>query len=318
MSFDFVTLGETMVRLVPPGALRLEQAQRLHLSAGGTESTVAVNLARLGKKVAWVSRLPTNPMGRYIANQIRQHGVDLSGVTWTEGERQATYYVEYGVAPRSIRVWYDRANSAASRMTPNDLPIELIQSARWLHLTGITPALSASCHEAVQRAFDIARAAGITCSFDVNYRSLLWSPEEAGRALEPFCELADYVLVAGRDAHSLFGAAADVKQAAQDLQARWEGTLIVTNGDAGVVATDGENFVSADAYPATIVDRLGAGDALASGIICRLLEGAPLEVALRFGTAMAALSLTVDGDFAWVTRDEIEAVLNRGESRLRR
>ena len=318
MSFDFVTLGETMVRLVPPGALRLEQAQQLNLSAGGTESTVAVNLARLGKKTAWVSRLPVNPMGRYIANQIRQHGVDLSGVTWKDGERQATYYVEYGASPRSIRVWYDRADSAASRMTPDDLPIDLIQSARWLHLTGITPALSDSCHATVQRAFAVAREAGITCSFDVNYRSLLWSAEEAGAVLEPFCKFADYVFVAGRDAHNLFGASDDVNQAANDLQARWGGKLIVTNGEEGVVATDGNGLVSADAYPATIVDRLGAGDALASGIICRLLEDAPLEDALRFGAAMAALSLTVDGDFAWVTRDEIEAVLKSGESRLTR
>lgn len=316
--FDCVTLGETMLRLAPTGDQRLEQTRELQIQIGGAESNVAVALARMGKQVAWVSRLPLNPLGRQTAQAIRQQGVSVEGVAWAENARMGLYYVESGPTPRGIRVWYDRAGSAASAMTPDDLPLDLIAAAHWLHLTGITPALSESCAATVQTAMQHAHQHGLTVSFDVNYRALLWPPPAAAKGLEPFCREADYVTVALRDAVNLFSAPDDTEQAARSLQQRWGGTLIITSGDSGAVAYDGTTLATSSALPTTIIDRLGAGDAFSAGVICRRLEDASLADALQFGAALAALKLTIPGDMALVNRDEVEALLTGTASSLQR
>ena len=309
--FDFVTLGESMLRFSPPGMNRIENSQQFDIMLAGTESNVAINLARMGKQCAWISRLPENPLGKQVGNTIRQYGVDITGVKWVQNERQAIYFVEYGSAPRPIRVWYDRANSAASKMTPDDVSAEMIQSARWLHLTGITPALSENCKDTVVHAIAIAREAGLKISFDVNYRALLWSPEDAANAIEPFCKAADMVFVAGRDAENLFGVHGD--DLCKQLHDRWGGLIVTSHGTSGIECYDGQSVVRSDAYEVEVVDRVGAGDAMAAGIICRLLEDASLQEALEFGSALAAIKLTIPGDLALTSRAEVEELLaNRG------
>lgn len=318
MNIDLFTFGETMLRLASPGAMRLEQSHQLDISFGGTESNVAANLARLGKRAVWFSKLPDNPLGRQCALVMQQHGVDTSTIRWDDRARMGLYFVEYGHAPRGVRVWYDRDHSAASQMTPDDLPEAAIRSARRVHLTGITPALSTGCSATVTRAFDIAAEAGARLSFDVNYRAKLWEPETAARVLAPLCARVDMVFVALRDAVNLFGASPDVDKALHELQDRFGGTIIMTQGEAGARAYDGETDYNAGGFETVIVDRLGAGDAFASGVICRLLEDASLEGALRFGNALAALALSIAGDIVWVNRADVEAVLNDSASHLRR
>ncbi len=318
MTIDLVTIGESMLRISPPGGLRLEQANQVGLFVGGAESNLAVGIARMGKQVAWVSRLPANPLGQMIANTLREYGVDVSGVTWAKGERLGLYFVELASPPRPIRVWYDRAGSAASRLSPSDLPYDLIASARWLHLTGITPALSDSCAEALHAAMDHAHKNAQTVSFDVNYRALLWGPQAASKALAPYCKKADMVIVAARDAANLFGAGNQAEEAARSLQAQWGGTVIVTQGDRGACAFDGAELVSCKAFQVTMTDRLGAGDAFDAGLITRKLEGAPLVEAMMFGSALAALKLTVPGDLPVISRAEVEELLATGGSSLLR
>src|SRR5579862_6975429 len=145
--WDVVTFGETMLRLSPPGFGRLEEAVTLDVRIGGSESNTAVALARLGLRSAWWSKLPANPLGRRIENEIRRWGVDTSGVIWDEdaGARAGVYFLDFGVAPRGIDVFYDRAASSASRLTAEEVTEARIAGARLLHLTGITPALSPSC-----------------------------------------------------------------------------------------------------------------------------------------------------------------------------
>lgn len=154
-----------MLRLAPPNPKRLGQSRTLKTSYGGAESNVAANLVRLGKNTVWFSLLPNNPLGWQCAAEIGQHGVDTSTIGWVDDARMGLYFVEYGQTPRPIRVWYDRANSAASQITQDDLPQQAIQDARWIHLTGITPALSESCRQAVDYAQNMAREAGKTVSF---------------------------------------------------------------------------------------------------------------------------------------------------------
>jgi len=316
--FDLVTLGESMLRFSPPGVGRIEQARAFDCSLGGAESNVAVALARMGKRAAWFSRLPASPLGRVVTNTLNQCGVDTSTVHWAEGERLGTYFVEFGSPPRPTRVWYDRADSAASRMTPADLPATLIQSATWLHLTGITPALSPSCQAATQAALALATAAGVRTAFDVNYRALLWSPSQAAQTCEPFCQQADLVFIATRDAQNLFNIDGEPPHIAQTLYERWGGAVVVSNGAAGVWGCDAGGVVHSAAFAVEIVDRVGAGDALAAGVLCLLGEGAALGAALRFGAALAALKMTIHGDLALTTRAEVEALLDNPGATLHR
>ncbi len=193
MTFDLVTLGETMIRLSPPVPQRLEQAAVLEVNIGGAESNIAIALARLGFRTAWLSRLPDNAWGQRIVCTLRAHGVDVSGVVWATGERVGTYFVEYGSPPRPIRVLYDRADSAMSRMQPDEVAWHVVERGRVIHCTGITPALSPSCAEVVWKMMRRAREQGALVSFDLNYRALLWSPAAAAAALDGYCRLAHLV-----------------------------------------------------------------------------------------------------------------------------
>lgn len=316
--FDVVTLGETMLRIVPPPPLRLGQSETLAISFGGAESTVAANLAWLGHRTAWFSRVPDNPLGHQLVRTMRGYGVDCDAVAFDPEARLGLYFVELGPSPRGIQVWYDRKHSAASLMRPEDVPAGWIEQARWLHLTGITPALSDTCAQTVRAALERARAAGLTVSFDVNYRALLWPPQTAGAALEPLCKAADITFVARRDADALFTVKGELGDVAHVLHDRWGGTVIVTSGEQGAAAYDGTAAYHVDAVPTTIVDRLGAGDAFTSGVIDQLRAGAPLDTALRFAAALAALKLSLSGDIAFVTRAEVERIMRDQSALLRR
>ena len=138
--YDVVTIGETMLRLTPDSHLRLEQAESLQVHVGGSESNTAVGLARLGKRVAWISRLTDNHLGRRIERAIAAHGVDTKNVIWTADDRVGLYFLEAGSPPRNSHVIYDRANSAYSRLEPKDLPNGLFVpgKSKWLHVTGIS------------------------------------------------------------------------------------------------------------------------------------------------------------------------------------
>jgi len=188
MSYDLVTFGEAMVRLSSPDHKRLEQATSLDVTVGGAEWNVAVNAARLGLKAAWVSRLVDNWSGRLIANKAREHGVDVSNVVWEDFDgvgrvRNGFYHLEIGVGPRASTVTYDRGHTAISQMAADMADWKAILSAaRWLHVSGITPALSPALAETVVEVFKTAGDCGVRTSYDLNFRSKLWSPEQAQKA----------------------------------------------------------------------------------------------------------------------------------------
>src|SRR5439155_9502216 len=155
---------------------RLEQTDSLDLHVGGAELNTAMALARLGRRSAWVSRLTDNPLGRLIANRAREAGVDTRHVLFTKDDRVGLYFLEFGAAPRASSVLYDRKDAAIAHIKPGMVKWgEVSASAKWFHVTGITPALSASAAESTREALTAARSAGLSISIDLNYRHKLWS-----------------------------------------------------------------------------------------------------------------------------------------------
>src|SRR3989440_11086791 len=168
MAFDVVTFGEAMVRLSPPQFRRLEQAHSLALFTGGAELNTAVGLARLGRTTAWVSRLTRNPLGRLIANNAREAGVNVDHVAWTDSDRVGVYFLEFGAAPRASSVLYDRKDSAIANIRPGLVDwSKIFAGGKWFHVTGITPALSRSAAATTREALQAARAAKLQISIDL-------------------------------------------------------------------------------------------------------------------------------------------------------
>lgn len=311
-SLDLIALGETMWRLAPPGRTRLETTRTLDVEVGGTESNMSIALARLGKRVAWWSRLPDNPPGHHVANTLRQFGVDVSGVAWG-GDRLGTYYVEFGSSPRPTQVIYDRANSAASQMLPEHFDWDRLAEARWLHLTGITPALSDHCRVTVRHALKMAQQYDVTVSFDLNHRTRLWSWDAARSVYDEIAAQATLFIAAERDALDFLDKEQDYEATLRELHARWsKPTIVLTRGGDGSASFDGGEIHAYESYTCEVVDRVGAGDAFDAGLLCALMEDKPMTEALQFGNACAALKMTVPGDIAIITRAEVERVIAAG------
>ena len=308
--YDVLTLGETMIRLSPPGYQRLEQTSVLDLHIGGSESNTAVGLSRLGLRAAWVSRLPDNPLGRRVAQELRGQGVDVSSVAWCHEGRMGVYFVEYGRGPRAINVLYDRDGSAMSQMTPADFNLEIVSKSRLIHLTGITVALSSSCHQLVETLLDEAHRAGVVRSFDINYRSKLWSPEEACRALDPLCQGIDILFITRDDAQIVFGCEGTAEEVAWALKRRFKaGTVSLTLGAEGAMTIDESGQLYAATPSRTVaVDRLGAGDAFSAGFLYGYLQD-DVALGIDLGTAMAALKYTIPGDLPLIDLADLEPLL---------
>lgn len=309
MRFDVVTFGETMLRLSPDGFQTLEQAETYQVRCAGTESNVAVGLARLGLRVAWFSRLVDNPLGRKVAASLRGHGVDVSHVIWTGQGRIGIAFMEIGVPPRPSEVVYDRAGSVFSQMQESDVDWSLFAQARHLHVTGITPALGPSCSACVSRAVRRARESGATLSFDVNYRRKLWKPEAAAATLGPLMAGVDVLFLTSEDAAELFGIRGEpetaVRLTAERYRSRW---TVLTLGAQGAAALAGDQFALQPGYPTNVVDRIGAGDAFVAGFLFGYFQG-ELRRALQLGLAMAAIKMTTPGDLTYTTLRQVEELI---------
>ncbi len=305
---DLVTFGEAMIRFSPPASQRLEQTTSLEPSVGGSELNVAVLAAQLGLASRWVSRLPDNALGRMIAARAREHGVDAR-VEWTADGRVGLYFVETGGA-RISSVLYDRAGSAISRVTPGSVDwASEFAGARWYHVSGITPALSDGAAKVTAESLAAAKRAGLSVSYDLNYRAKLWSAKQARAVQEPLLKYVDLLIAAEEDARLIFGA-----ESAESLAQRFEiGAVAITLRDqsiAAVIAADGKTY-SAPRFEVESVDPIGGGDAFCGGLIASRLEGRGWDDALRFATATAALKHTIPGDFCLVTPAEVEELLSR-------
>lgn len=328
MPYDVITFGEAMVRLAPPDFQRLEQARSLNVEIGGAELNTAVGLARLGRTATWVSRLPDNPLGKLVANRVREAGVSDEHVQYTDDGRCGLYFLEFGAAPRASSILYDRKDSSIARVQTGtfDWP-SIVRGAKWFHVTGITPALSESAANVTAEALKAAKAAGLGTSIDLNYRSKLWTPTEAGRTMSKLLAHCDLLIASEPDAENLFGiTGSNFSEVAAKLIDRFgikmvagvrrETPLVWRNTFSAVGYTEGK-FHTTKSYEVEIVDRLGAGDALASGLIDGILAG-DFALGLDIGAAMGAIKHSIPGDLPWITRDEVNELLRGQGLRIRR
>ncbi|MCL7417701.1 MAG: sugar kinase [Halalkalicoccus sp.] len=315
---DLVTFGETMLRLSPPGNERLETTTELEVRAAGAESNVAVAAARLGADTVWTSKLPDSPLGRRVTSELESYGLETEPV-WSEEGRQGTYYIEFAGEPRGTDVIYDRADAAVTSARAEELPTGRIREAEWFYTSGITPALSDTLEETTETLLWTARDAGTKTAFDLNYRSKLWSPEEAREVLAGLFEDVDVLVTAIRDARNVLGTEGDREAIARGLADEWGfETVVLTLGAEGALAVHDGELVEQPAFETETHDPIGTGDAFVGAFLSKRIAGGDVASALEYGAATAALKRTIPGDIAVVTPAEVERVIDAAESGISR
>ena len=288
-----ITLGETMALITPAHAEPLRAAREVRLLTGGAESNVAMHAAQLGVPTAWVSAVGDDALGARVRDEVAGRGVDTRWVTMDPNAPTGVYFKDPGHG-----VLYYRRGSAAARMSPASVAGVPLEHAEVVHLSGITPALSASCAALIDTVIDrVALGPGVL-AFDVNHRAALWAPGAAASALLPLARRADLVFVGLDEAECLWHTAT-----ADDVRALLPEptTLVVKDGDVGATeyrrAAGADHRTFAPAIPTEVVEAVGAGDAFAAGYLAALLQGADAAARLQGGHQRAHLVLQSTSDF---------------------
>lgn len=310
---DVTTIGEGQLRYCVAAGRRLEDVRQFDVYACGAEANVTALLSRLQWRCGWLSSLPNSPLGRRVANEFKLAGLDLSAVLWRESGRLATYYVEYAEPPRSTQIYYDRANSIFANLSGSEVDWDYLSDTRILHLTGITLALSANLREIVIEAAAKAKSRGALISFDVNYRSRLWNPDEARQALLPILRETSILFCSRNDAASIYGISGEPDEIVQKLGGLTAAQFIVVSlSHEGLIGWDRKQFYRQPAAEVRMIDRIGAGDAMVAGVLHGILQD-NFQKGIRYGSITAALALSQFGDLVMTTREELEALLNTRE-----
>jgi 2-dehydro-3-deoxygluconokinase len=333
-----VTFGEIMLRLTPPGFERLLQSPVLHATFGGGEANVAASLAGFGLPAAFVTILPqANPLADAAIGELRRFGVDTSHIARSAG-RMGIYLLETGASQRASRVVYDREGSAFALASAKiDWP-RVLAGAGWFHVTGITPAVSQAAASLAIEAARTARGMGITVSCDLNFRKNLWKWGKAASDVMPeLVKLSDILIANEEDIQMALALAADVDVHAGALdRASYRGLTEAVMREyghlRGVAVTlresksashnvwsaclhDGREFLLSRTYDiAHIVDRVGAGDSFAAGLIYGMQTGLGSQGALDFAVAASCLKHSIPGDINRVSVEEVKALLAGGGS----
>ncbi|MFL5859577.1 MAG: sugar kinase [Solirubrobacteraceae bacterium] len=296
MSTGLVTIGETMGLIVQnaPGSLRNGEA--MSFGMGGAESNVAIGVRRLGLPATWVGRVGDDPPGDLILRELRAE--EVSVITAVD-PAPTGLMVRWRPSGAHGRVTYYRRHSAGSRLHAADIPDDIVRSAAVLHVTGITLALGADPAAAVAHAMTVARAAGVTVTFDLNYRAALWPAEEAAPALADAIRRADVVFAGESEAEIVTGTADpfDAALALEDMMVTRPAQVLIKRGADGCLARIDGATLEQPAPAVTTVDTVGAGDAFVAGYLAELMSGADPAERVRTATAAGAFAVTVSGDW---------------------
>lgn len=334
-----VTFGEIMLRLTPEGYERFTQSERFTAVYGGGEVNVAISLLEYGIPAAFVTKLPDNPIGQSAINSLRKFGVDTSKIV-RGGERIGMYYIEKGMAQRPPRIVYDRKHSSIAEAEPGefDWP-SIFQGASWFHISGITPAISANGCRLALDSMKAAKAQGLTVSFDSNYRSNLWSIQEARECITDLVRYADVYIGGPMDADKMFDITArseyiidgqhtpcaylDIceqlaeKFGFKQIAMTMRGSISASDNTwRAMLYSDGRAYFSQE-YRMHIVDRVGGGDSFASGLLYGLINKLDNQETIEFATAASCLKHSIEGDVNRVTVDEVRRLMQGdGSGRL--
>lgn len=297
---DLVTLGEAMGVLASRETGPLREGSTLRLGLAGAEATVAIGVTRLGHRASWIGRVGADSVGTTLLDTLRGEGVDLTAAHVDSARPTGLMLRESRTADR-VRITYYRAGLAGSRLSPADLDLQLLSSARVLHLTGITPALSASALESVRLAVRTAKQAGSVISFDLNYRALLWAAEAAAPVFRELVADAD-VVFAGLEEAALIVPEREPGPAAHALRALGPTEVVIKLGADGALAVSPDHELREPAVPVTAVDPVGAGDAFVAGYLAALLEKRDVPGRLRQAALCGAFSVSADGEWRGLPR----------------
>jgi 2-dehydro-3-deoxygluconokinase len=349
--FDHVALGECMIRLSPPGHGRIEFAPTLEVWVGGGEYNVSYALSRLGLRTAWIGGLNTSPMGRLVANHARAVGMDVSHAVTRKYDgvgkvdRIGLNFTEVGHSKRGSVTLYDRGHSATAGMKLGDVDWKALfgkQGVRWLHTGGIFAALSDGTRKVVAEAVKAAHEVGTVVSYDLNFRSKLWSSEEAIATTKPLVPCIDCLIGNEEDFQKVLGyevEGVDVEKGKLDTTAfkamvnrvvkdfpnvKVVGTTLrgvktaLINDWSAIMWADG-TFYDGPSYPdLEIEDRVGGGDGFASGFTYGFLAGKSPQECVNLGVAHGAMLMTTRGDSSQITLEELLHVAGGGSARIKR
>ncbi len=340
----FITFGEIMLRLKSPGHERLFQSPALEATFGGGEANVAVSLANYGEEADFLTALPDNDIGYACARELRKYSVGTSQIVYKKDSRLGIYYLETGANQRPSKVVYDRAASAIAEAKAEDFNFaEALKGYGWLHITGITPALSQSAADLSLAAVKTAKELGLTVSCDLNYRKNLWKyGKEAHEVMSELTKYVDVIVANEEDVQKSLGITVDVEVESGELDIKkyedltnkvletYPNVQVITvtlresfsadrNGWSACI-NDRKEFYRSRRYEITdIIDRVGGGDSFSGGLVYGLNNYEDHKDALEFAVAASCLKHSVSGDFNLVTADEVKKLMKGdGSGRVQR
>ena len=325
MSATVLCFGEILLRLSSPNKELLLQSARFDAHVGGAEANVALSLSKFGHETAVVSTLPESALGHACAGELRRHGVQTEALRFCDG-RMGLYFLTHGAGHRPAEVLYDRAGSAFAAASADAYDWNaLLAGWSWLHVSGITPAVSDAAGEAAQRAMTAARQRGVKISFDCNFRARVWGTraKQAPAVLRKLCEQADLIFGDERDfafmldgnTDAAFAAFKNLQFVACTSRARHSAD---TQEISGSLRSRRDTYTTRPYSLYGIVDRIGAGDAFAAGVLHGLIRSFDAQKTIDFATAAAVLKHSIHGDFNLVSEADVELLLSEQRTDVRR
>jgi 2-dehydro-3-deoxygluconokinase len=308
---EIVTFGETMAVMAPREAGTLRYVTDFKLRIAGAESNTAIGLAKLGHTAGWISALGDDELGEYVLSSVRSEGVDVSGVKIDASHR--TGLMIKRLSRGETAVYYYRDNSAASHLSPRDVPEDYLKDAKIIHMTGITPVLSDSCMKTTVAVADYAKKNGILLSFDPNIRRKLWGEKNYSADI---CKLmfASDIVLGGVDEFSMLLGSSDFNEIVTNLRAHGVKYIAIKDGSRGAWCADEKDLVHVPPEKCNPIDPVGAGDGFNAGFLAGILEGHDLATIGKMGAIAGAMATETQGDVeGYPTKSQMDSRLQNSE-----
>lgn len=336
-----VLFGELMIRLSTKGFERIVQANEFDIRFTGAEANVGVSCVNYGLSASVLSKIPDTDLGLACLNFLNRFGLNTEYVV-RGGERLGILYTETGCSQRASKVIYDRLGSAFSELDSGEIDWQqVLRGKEWLHFCGTAPAHGVRVQKVLLEGLKTAKQLGLTVSADYNYRSKLWSREEARRAMEPLMEYVDIGIGNEEDCEAMFGVRASganldagkieyssygevARKMVQKFHLHYQAitlreSISASRNGWSAIIDDGTSRYLSNRYEIDVVDRIGAGDSFSGGLIAYLMKGKKIQESLEFAVAASCLKHTILGDFNLVSEQDVLTLLaGNGSGRIQR